>query len=477
MKTNYLFLLSISFLFLFTGMSSVSSQSQADFPFLADEINPNNCCNNETVILYSTPAADFIYIQNNEECFGGGGRLFLGDGTFYCEDNRTTTCLDFYGLSNGTVLYECTSDTPGNIDLFDRFPFLSSVVDVNNCGGEMFDFFRNELGHEFLCIVDGETRTWYYGTGQVACIGSPTFDCVSAYGFTDMELIETFVCEGDDNGGNAEIKVAGFTYFESNLTYDESVNTITDALTAAGPINIAAQVDHTANAASIDRELNNTSVILFGNPALGTPLMQNNQLTGLDLPQKYLVFEDDEGLTRVAFNDADYLSARHGLEGEASLATINGALRNFAGMTSDTEAIVNDNAVGLAEGITTKVSNNSFDDTYASLIAAISGNDALRIVLELDHQANAASVDLDLPPTRLIVFGNPNLGTPLMQNSQTVGLDLPQKFLVWESPDGIVNVSYNDPAYLASRHNLSGVDELLTTITGALNNLSNAATN
>jgi 6-phosphogluconolactonase (cycloisomerase 2 family) len=190
--------------FLFLGINSLSSQTVADFPFLATEIDQDNCCKNETVLLYSTPAGDFIYIQNNEECFGGGGRLFLADGTFYCEDTGIN-CLDFYGLSNGTILYECTSDQ-ANIDLFDRFPFLSTLVDVNNCGGEMIEFFRNDLGHEFLCVNDPDgSRTFYYSTGQLACRSSETFDCVSAYGFDDMELVETFVCDVDNtDGGNTD---------------------------------------------------------------------------------------------------------------------------------------------------------------------------------------------------------------------------------------------------------------------------------
>jgi len=126
-------------------------------------------------------------------------------------------------------------------------------------------------------------------------------------------------------------------------------------------------------------------------------------------------------------------------------------------------------------GIITKVSNQDFDATYQKLKNIIDGNPNLKIILEMDHQANAAKAGLTLRPTRLIVFGNPNLGTPLMQSAETLGLDLPQKILVVEGDDGTVSVSYNDPAYLQSRHDISGKDEVLTKVSGALDKITSGA--
>src|SRR5699024_8315040 len=83
-------------------------------------------------------------------------------------------------------------------------------------------------------------------------------------------------------------------------------------------------------------------------------------------------------------------------------------------------------------GMVTVPSNNNIDETYQNLKDAIKSKDALSVIAELDHRQNAASVDMQLRPTRILMFGNPNLGTPLMQTSQTTGLDLPQKFLVYE---------------------------------------------
>lgn len=77
-------------------------------------------------------------------------------------------------------------------------------------------------------------------------------------------------------------------------------------------------------------------------------------------------------------------------------------------------------------------------------------------VATIDHAENAASIGEELRPTMLLIFGNPEVGTPLMQEDQSIGIDLPQKLLVWEGPDGEVNVTYNDPEYLAARH---GIDQ------------------
>lgn len=75
----------------------------------------------------------------------------------------------------------------------------------------------------------------------------------------------------------------------------------------------------------------------------------------------------------------------------------------------------------------------------------------------VDHAASAASVDKNRPPTTLLVVGNPEVGTPLMQSARSVAFDLPRKMLVW-ADDGAVKVTYNDPGYLADRPGIAGQD-------------------
>lgn len=78
----------------------------------------------------------------------------------------------------------------------------------------------------------------------------------------------------------------------------------------------------------------------------------------------------------------------------------------------------------------------------------------LNVFARVDHAAGAAKVGMALRPTQLLLFGNPTGGTPLMQDRQTAGIDLPIKALAFEDADGRVWLSYNDPAWIAQRHGL-----------------------
>jgi uncharacterized protein (DUF302 family) len=94
----------------------------------------------------------------------------------------------------------------------------------------------------------------------------------------------------------------------------------------------------------------------------------------------------------------------------------------------------------------------------------------------IDHAANAARVGMQLRPTELVILGNPQGGTPLMQDQQTAGIDLPLKVLVWEDEDGHVWVTYNDAGWLARRHRLgAGSQEAVTAIGAGLAAVTRAA--
>lgn len=119
-----------------------------------------------------------------------------------------------------------------------------------------------------------------------------------------------------------------------------------------------------------------------------------------------------------------------------------------------------------------KESPYDLEVTYNKLRTIIDNNPNLKIILELDHSKNAASVDLALNPTKIIMFGNPKLGTPLMQASPTVSIDLPQKITVYTNANSEVKIAYNNPMYLKERHQIEGKDEILNKINGALNTIT-----
>lgn len=189
-----------------------------------------------------------------------------------------------------------------------------------------------------------------------------------------------------------------------------------------------------------------------------------------------MTYQDNNNDVFLTYNSVDYLSNRYDLTGVVSLSTLESVLKSIISEASGGSIIPAQNsAIALGQGIITKTSTRTFDETYNTLKAALENNSNLRIIAEVDHQVNATDIGMDLMPTRLIIFGNPNLGTPLMQNKQTTANDLPQKMLVWEDEMGVVKVAYNDPDFLKLRHNITDNDTVLETVSMALNNLSNGA--
>ncbi|VAW78749.1 hypothetical protein MNBD_GAMMA15-1191 [hydrothermal vent metagenome] len=100
----------------------------------------------------------------------------------------------------------------------------------------------------------------------------------------------------------------------------------------------------------------------------------------------------------------------------------------------------------------------------------------MKIFTRIDHAAGAASVDKKLRPTALLIFGNPKIGTLLMQSNQAIAVDLPMKALAWRDENGQVWMGYNDPAYLVKRHGIADRDAVVEKIRKALRAFCKAAT-
>ncbi|RVU86674.1 DUF302 domain-containing protein [Leucothrix sargassi] len=137
-------------------------------------------------------------------------------------------------------------------------------------------------------------------------------------------------------------------------------------------------------------------------------------------------------------------------------------------------AIAGDKEKTSDDGLVSYESSYSVKET-ADRFEKIIKSKGLTLFARIDHQKNAAGVDLELRPTEVILFGNPKVGTPLMQCAQNAAIDLPQKVLISEDENKQVSLSFNDPSYIQKRHSIEGCDELVTKISGVLNNLSKAA--
>jgi uncharacterized protein (DUF302 family) len=127
------------------------------------------------------------------------------------------------------------------------------------------------------------------------------------------------------------------------------------------------------------------------------------------------------------------------------------------------------------EGLTSIRSNFGPKETMDRLEAEIRVQ-GMTVFGRIDHAAGAAEAGFELRPTELIIFGNARGGTPLMQPAQTVGIDLPLKALVWEDASGTTWLSYNEPGWIAQRHNIKNAEPVVTKLTAALRAMSTKAT-
>lgn len=140
----------------------------------------------------------------------------------------------------------------------------------------------------------------------------------------------------------------------------------------------------------------------------------------------------------------------------------------FIGCVLSCSAIASDGLVSIQ-------SDFSATDT-ANRFVEIIEKKGLTLFARVNHTNNAADVDLKLRPTEVVIFGNPKIGTPLMQCAQQVAIELPQKALIWEDKAGKVWFSYNDPIYLKNRHDIQGCEKIIEKISTVLGKLSKAAT-
>ncbi|EML5470862.1 DUF302 domain-containing protein [Pseudomonas aeruginosa] len=131
-------------------------------------------------------------------------------------------------------------------------------------------------------------------------------------------------------------------------------------------------------------------------------------------------------------------------------------------------------AAGAADGLITVQSPYSAKETIGRFETAAKSR-GIHIFLRLDHAEGAKKIGKDLRPTELLVFGNPQGGTPLMQCAQSAGIDLPLKALAWQDKDGRVWLAYNDPKYLAARHGAGDCGAVVENLSKALAGMTQEA--
>jgi uncharacterized protein (DUF302 family) len=118
-------------------------------------------------------------------------------------------------------------------------------------------------------------------------------------------------------------------------------------------------------------------------------------------------------------------------------------------------------------GIVSVAANRSVDDTVSRLQQLLEAK-GVKVFAVVDHSGEAERAGLGMPNTKLVIFGSPKAGTPLMLAAPSIAIDLPLKILVWEDTGGKVWVSYNSPEFLRSRHDLPSDLMQTLAVVGAL---------
>lgn len=129
----------------------------------------------------------------------------------------------------------------------------------------------------------------------------------------------------------------------------------------------------------------------------------------------------------------------------------------------------------LAEGGVISLDSPFSVASTVDKLEAVLKSKGMTVFARINHAEGANSVDLALRPTEVLIFGNPKVGTPLMNCSQSIAIDLPQKMLAWEDETGEVHLSYNHPLYLKERHSSKGCDKIFNNLAAALRNFAKAA--
>ena len=106
-----------------------------------------------------------------------------------------------------------------------------------------------------------------------------------------------------------------------------------------------------------------------------------------------------------------------------------------------------------ASGVVTISTQHSVDEAVRRLEQMLADK-GIQLFALVDHSGEAEKAGLQMPPTKLVIFGSPKAGTPLMLATPSIAIDLPLKLLIWEDKSGSVWISYNAPAYLMARHGL-----------------------
>lgn len=251
---------------------------------------------------------------------------------------------------------------------------------------------------------------------------------------------------------------------EDAKSVDDAVARIIEILEKQG-FDIVLVVNHAENAEKVGLELRPTQVIFARQPPKFERFTRKLDVNiTIDLPLKYLVYKDADGEIQFLSNPVGYLVDRHDIKiKDPVLRLLQRSVNQFG---------------DPASGLVAIKSTRTLAETVARLIGEIESRAGagfgIPLVLDFgndDRGSNRRHRD-NLQQQVLIVFGNPNVGTPLMQADQRIGLNLPQTYVVSEDKEGQVDILWNDPFFKAECCNIQGQNGRLGAIAAALRTIA-----
>jgi len=249
---------------------------------------------------------------------------------------------------------------------------------------------------------------------------------------------------------------AVLTKVKSQYSVDETVDNIVASIKERPGFGVFRIIDHKANAESVGLELGGLKVIIFGNPNAGTPLMVADERVAYELPIRIMAYEDAQGTVWIAYREALELNERFDLKGLPIAQNVSNLLKSLAmeNAKAGESFILADAPVSNTPELVRMKSLLSVDDIINNISDAINARPGFFVGGVVDHLANAQRVGLTQLPSKVIFFGNPNAGTPLMVQNPMAGYELPLRLLAYEDTTGQVWIEYRNPHLYTKFFNL-----------------------
>lgn len=201
-------------------------------------------------------------------------------------------------------------------------------------------------------------------------------------------------------------------------------------------------------------------LLLFDMTEVTTPLMQHNQLLGLDLPQKIFIFKTQTEEVYVLYNSLQYLRSRYKVSKVKQLRFMCDFLEQIVEKATGNSRYVQKKVEAYPDGIVTRSGSQDFKLIFSRLQDAITRNQELELVMIIDHQKSALTSGLGLRESALLLVRDRKTEAYILNSETCFALDLPLKILVWTDEDGTVKISYTRPEYLELRYNMKGNREI-----------------